>query len=98
MRPAEAHRVTVFGSTLNMSATSPGVSNRSEISMVTCHLLLGPRLASSAGLASIHCAAYVVLVEALAETSISQNSGIYVRFARFYIDTRVSCEARSQLS
>src|SRR3954471_12603697 len=38
MRPADAHRVTVFGSTLNISATSPGVNNRSEISMVTCHL------------------------------------------------------------
>jgi hypothetical protein len=33
MRPAEAQRVTVFGSTLNISATSPGVSNRSGISM-----------------------------------------------------------------
>ena len=38
MRPADAHRVTVFGSTRNISATSPGVSNLSEISMVTCHL------------------------------------------------------------
>jgi hypothetical protein len=35
MRPAEAQRVTVFGSTLNITATSPGVSNRSGISMVT---------------------------------------------------------------
>ena len=33
IRPAEAQRVTVFGSTLNISATSPGVSNRSGISM-----------------------------------------------------------------
>jgi hypothetical protein len=33
MRPAEAQRVTVFGSTLNISATSPGVSNRSGFSM-----------------------------------------------------------------
>jgi hypothetical protein len=28
IRPAEAHRVTVFGSTLNINATSPGVSSR----------------------------------------------------------------------
>ena len=34
MRPADAQRVTVFGSTRNMSATSPGVSSRS-VSMVT---------------------------------------------------------------
>ena len=33
IRPAEAQRVTVFGSTLNISATSPGVSNRSGVSM-----------------------------------------------------------------
>ena len=33
MRPADAQRVTVFGSTLNISATSPGVSNRSGVSM-----------------------------------------------------------------
>jgi len=61
MRPADAHLVTVFGSTLNMSATSPGVSNRSEISMVTCHLQFGPRLASCAGLASVHCATLVTV-------------------------------------
>ena len=35
IRPADAHRVTVFGSTLNITATSPGVSNRSGVSMVT---------------------------------------------------------------
>jgi len=35
IRPADAQRVTVFGSTLNITATSPGVSNRSGISMVT---------------------------------------------------------------
>jgi hypothetical protein len=29
IRPAEAHRVTVFGSTRNSAATSPGVSKRS---------------------------------------------------------------------
>ena len=98
MRPADAHRVTVFGSTLNISATSPGVSNRSEISMVTCHLLIGPRLASSAGLASVHCAAYVRLPRAPAATTIGRISGTYVRFARFYIDTWVSCEAGTELS
>jgi len=35
MRPAEAHRVTVFGSTLNSRATSPGVSNRSGFCTIT---------------------------------------------------------------
>jgi hypothetical protein len=34
MRPAEAHRVTVFGSTLNIKATSPGVSSRSGFSTI----------------------------------------------------------------
>ena len=34
MRPAEAHRVTVFGSTLNIKATSPGVSSRSWFSTI----------------------------------------------------------------
>lgn len=29
IRPEAAHRVTVFGSTRNSAATSPGVSNRS---------------------------------------------------------------------
>jgi hypothetical protein len=32
MRPAAAHRVTVFGSTRNSAATSPGVSRRSPVS------------------------------------------------------------------
>jgi hypothetical protein len=35
MRPAAAHRVTVFGSTRNRLATSPGVSNRSRDSTTT---------------------------------------------------------------
>jgi len=32
IRPAAAHRVTVFGSTRNSAATSPGVSRRSPVS------------------------------------------------------------------
>jgi len=35
IRPADAHRVTVFGSTLNSRATSPGVSNRSAFCTIT---------------------------------------------------------------
>ena len=42
MRPDAAHLVTVFGSTRNIRATSPGVSNRSWMSIVTGYLLLGP--------------------------------------------------------
>jgi hypothetical protein len=52
MRPADAHRVTVFGSTLNMAATSPGVSNRSGISMVTGHSCFA-WMAALSGLMSI---------------------------------------------
>lgn len=33
IRPADAHRVTVFGSTLNINATSPGVNSRSLVSI-----------------------------------------------------------------
>src|SRR6478672_12199511 len=35
MRPADAHRVTVLGSTLNSRATSPGVSHRSGLCTIT---------------------------------------------------------------
>ena len=35
IRPVDAHRVTVLGSTLNIGATSPGVSSRSGFSIVT---------------------------------------------------------------
>ena len=52
MRPADAHRVTVFGSTLNIAATSPGVSNRSGISMVTGHSCFA-WMAALSGLISI---------------------------------------------
>jgi hypothetical protein len=38
IRPADAHRVTVLGSTLNIRATSPGVSSRSVFSIVTVDL------------------------------------------------------------
>jgi len=34
MRRADADRVTVFGSTLNIKATSPGVSSRSWFSTI----------------------------------------------------------------
>ncbi len=49
IRPADAHRVTVFGSTLNIRATSPGVSNRSGFSMVTGASWSGRRAASPVG-------------------------------------------------
>jgi len=41
MRPADAHRVTVLGSTLNIRATSPGVSSRSGFSTITGDLRVG---------------------------------------------------------
>src|SRR6478609_5835878 len=43
IRPADAHRVTVFGSTLKIRATSPGVSNRSGVCMATTCLQSGAR-------------------------------------------------------
>src|SRR6476646_11610403 len=49
-RPAAAHLVTVLGSTRNIRATSPGVSNRSWMSMVTRYLLLGPERCHTKGL------------------------------------------------
>jgi hypothetical protein len=42
MRPEAAHLVTVFGSTRNIRATSPGVSNRSGMFIVTGYLLVRP--------------------------------------------------------
>ena len=50
MRPDAAHLVTVFGSTRNIRATSPGVSNRSWMSIVTGYLLLGPERCHGQGL------------------------------------------------
>src|SRR6476469_5752311 len=55
-RPAAAHLVTVLGSTRNIRATSPGVSNRSWMSIVTRYLLLGPERCHSQG-ADPHSAA-----------------------------------------
>ena len=43
IRPAAAHRVTVFGSTRNKAATSPGVSRRSLV-LSTFSLPLCPAL------------------------------------------------------
>ena len=47
IRPADAHRVTVFGSTLKIRATSPGVSNRSGVCMATTCLQSGPNNSTS---------------------------------------------------
>ncbi len=41
MRPADAQRVTVFGSTRNRAATSPGVSSRSLLPVGGCGRLDG---------------------------------------------------------
>jgi len=38
IRPDAAHRVTVFGSTRNKAATSPGVSSRSLLPSKFCLL------------------------------------------------------------
>ncbi len=42
MRPEAAHRVTVFGSTRNSAATSPGVSRRSLLPSTFSPLRLSP--------------------------------------------------------
>src|SRR5664279_1327291 len=42
MRPDAARLGAVFGSTRSIRATSPGVSNRSLMSIVTGYLLVGP--------------------------------------------------------
>jgi len=49
MRPDAAHLVTVFGSTRNIRATSPGVSSCSWMSVATEDLLSGPRPLSRPG-------------------------------------------------
>ena len=44
IRPAAAHLVTVFGSTRNSAATSPGVSRRSPVSTAPSSRRRSPRL------------------------------------------------------
>ena len=64
--------------------------------------MFGPRLASSAALASVHCATFVLLHRAWVRTV--RTLGARVRpvltyaLSRFYIDTWVSCELNAKIS